>query len=265
MKKIIPVGVEGLDINMVIVNEMQVYPLNEYESLTSVMRMIFEKENKLLTYWIPKNSTLINDINFSTKEKCIYFVGSKPTHMATDGLWEEKVHFFVQELVNKLLKQDFKLASFPSVDHIGKLVAKQALQQGESKYEIAGLYKFDTKTKKFQDLKKLNINNAWEKTIEKFRRFYLENKDCMIIIGGGENTKKEYEVAKTINTIQVFPIPCFGGFGKELYEKLKHKGSFRNFTHPCHQCTPEPDRKACPYIESFVSRFKKYQLIKDDH
>ncbi|MCC8172035.1 MAG: toll/interleukin-1 receptor domain-containing protein [Parabacteroides sp.] len=265
MKKIIPVCVSGIDFNLVIVNEIHTIKLYERQSIPLILKNIFEKENEAIDKWCmePYVRTLIKRIRYKSKEKCAYFVGDCPEQTVNKEKWAEKAHYFVNTLAVSLLKEDFKLASFPAVENIGKLVAHRALEIGASRYEIAGLYEFDKKTVEFQRSQGIN-DTAWEETLEKFRRIYLENKDCMIIIGGNQNTKKEYEVARSMGKIRICPIPCLGGFGKELYEQWTDIKRPADFNYPCCRCEVRDDERNCPYIKEFVENLKSYEIVFKD-
>lgn len=265
MKKIIPVCVSGIDFNLVIVNEIQTIKLYDLQSIPLILRTIFEEEKEAIARWSIEWDVraLIKRIRYKAKEKCAYFVGSCPTDVADKEKWADKAHSFVNALAVSLLKEDFKLASFPAVEEIGKLVAQCALEKGASKYEIAGLYEFDKKTVEFQRSQGIH-DTAWEETLEKFRRIYLENKDCMIIIGGNQNTRKEYEVARSMGKIRICPIPCLGGFGNELYEQWSGMKRRDEFDYPCCRCKVQHDGKNCPYIEEFVDDLKSYEIVFKD-
>lgn len=258
--RIIPIGTSGVDFQLVIRNEIQMIDLSRYANVMTMIDHIFNEHFKLnidisTLEDSSKGQQMIADVISAALIKNIYIVGN-----LNDKSKSEQVENFVSTLSNKLLENDFHLSSYPSVNHIGEIVAQCALKKGESYYEIAGLYKFDNRTNNV--LKKLNINNdVWNKMLKSFRKIYLDGKDCMVIIGGGENTRNEYNVAKDIDSLQIFPIPCFGGFARELFNELNMNMDYNDFAHPCSHCLIKDFSGHCPHIEKFVARFKEYKKL----
>ena len=259
-KLIVPVGVSGIDYNMVIINEKQILSLDNPDNINHLLELVFPKiSNERVDEWAvcPRIAEKIENIKKLAVERCVYLVGSKPSENG-EAWSDDKVRDFVMTLSSSLLENDFRLASFPAVEHIGKLVAKCAMDVKPEKYEIAGLYKFDRET---EELSKDNMLGRimWEKTLNEFRKVYLKGKDCMVIIGGGEHTRDEYNVAKDMTGLQIFPIPCFGGFGEQLFNELCRKGNYEGFKHPCYACS-RANAKGCPKMSEFIERFGKFEM-----
>lgn len=261
-KKIIPVGVAGINFNLVIINNIQTIFLHEFSGISALLKELFGATyDEQIDAWLskPEAITQIYRLNYHAQVKTVYLVGSEPSSGDLQCWQNKEVDDFVVSLSNQLLEHDFRLASFPSVEHIGKLVAACALEKNPEQYEIAGLYKFDYMTDGI--LKDLNINNSgWDKIIEAFRKVYLSGKDSMIIIGGGENTKNEYDVAKKISTLQIFPIPCFGGFAVKAFNEMKEMKYFADFKHPCLYCNGKGVGRKCPKIPAFVKRLQEIKV-----
>ena len=259
-KRIIPIGTSGVDFHLVIRNEIQMIDLSKYANVMIMIDHIFNGHHKLginTINWEDSfiSQQLINNVIHAALIKNIYFVGS---YTDKDSQKIGQLENFVSNLSNKLLDSGFHLSSYPSVTHIGEIVAQCALKKGRDFYEIAGLYKFDNRTNKV--LRKLNINNdVWNKMLISFRKIYLEGKDCMVIIGGSENTRNEYEVAKEIENFQIFPIPCFGGFARTLLDDLKTNKDFKDFDHPCTYCSMNDFEGICPNLDKFITRFQEYK------
>lgn len=261
MKKIIPLSTKGIDFNLVINNEIQLIDIGENEGLIAAMEGIFENKNRIIQNWAKNNRAKLEKISRNAKQKNVYFVGSEPLEEKgkENSKWKSNVQYFVRNLATSLLKLNFKLASFPSVDHIGKLVATCALEKGSDYYEIAGLYEFDKQITEFHIKEKINPS-TWNKTLENFREIYLSDKDNMIIIGGGDNTRNEHAVAEKNLKIQIFPIPCFGGFGQELYEKMRMSDEFDQLEHPCRKCYGVRENGPCPHVADIAKRLNKYKM-----
>jgi len=264
-KQIIAVGVKGIDFDLIIPNQIQTDFLDKFTNIKNILDKIFEvvSQDQIAAWASCSGKRLITKVNELAHPKCVYFVGSERQE---DNRWNNnEVELFVRELSKELLKAGFKLASFPSVPHVGKIVASCALAQRPSRYEIAGLYKFDGETEQILNNRDID-RNSWNKTIEAFREIYLKNKDCMIIIGGGKNTRNEYDVATKDRNRQIFPIPCFGGFASEMFDSLDSNPRYKaDYRHPCTFCDKKRDEYGrCPHIHDFVKRLNEYVAIPND-
>lgn len=262
-KKIIPIGPHGLNFKLVIRNEIQLLEISNYSGIIRILQRIFNdilnvdvRPNSWGTH--PENKSLFNDIIYQSHTKTIYFVGSISEN--TTATEVKRIEEFITTLSQRLLENKCHLASYPSVPYIGKTVAKCALNYDCECYEIAGLYKFDNMTD--YALRELNINNAvLDNLLTSLRKSYLKGKDCMVIVGGKDNTEHEYDVARKIKNLQIFPIPCFGGYAQKLFNKLKMTADFISFDHPCANCTGWTSQYSCPNIERFVVRFQEYKKL----
>lgn len=259
-KNIVAIGIKGLNYDNIIPNHIQVLCLENKADIKLMIKHTFgfSAQDQTVDNWASSdnNDNAIDALIREAKRKCIYFVGSKQKEWNKQT--EDKVEAFTEKLSKKLLERGFKLASYPAVKHVGMTVAKASLKVLDS-YEIAGLYRFDETVGKLAKKWHGDII-AWNKTMERFRDAYLDNKHCMVIIGGGENTENEYKVAQSKN-IQVFPIPCFGGFGKKLFNRLSYEYTTQNFDHPCLNCNNCECGDDC--IDNFLRRFETYRPFED--
>ncbi len=160
-RKIVPVGPQGLNFQLVIRNEIQLLEISNYSGVIRMLRRIFNdilKVDVKLNTWgsHPENKPLFDDVIYQAHTKTIYFVGSIPE--GTDPTIVKRVETFITTLSQRLLKKECHLASYPSVPYIGKTVAKCALNYECERYEIAGLYRFDNMTD--DALSDLNISDV---------------------------------------------------------------------------------------------------------
>lgn len=263
-KPIIPIGIYGIQHNQFIHCEMQVRSLEQKDNYSFLMKTLFNDNERIgvrrIEDWLIKNniSQRIDEIVNRAKKRTVYIVGSKPEKSQYTSQFKY-ISNFLNAICTSLIKNNCIICSYPSVEDVGKIVADCVLDQDASKYEIAGLYKFD------KDFKKFTISNEgitkWFKILSKFRRLYLEGKDFMIIIGGSFSTKEEYDVAVEKNTLQILPIPCFGGFGRDLFIRQSQNNEYEDFRHPCLGCNGL-DNGRCPRLEEFVNRMFIYRQLK---
>lgn len=277
--RIYPIGIEGVPEERFILSDTYVKKVVDHESIIKICSDIFEVSPVLARGWYKINRQVVEDLLVHCIERCVYFVGSVPKDVSDSDTkaWESFAGNFLKKLTNELLapqneelkrlKLRFKVASFPSVDGVGKNVFITAIPDHADKYEVAGLYGFDKKPDD-SELKKLD-ENTWKETLNEYRKLYLRNKSSMIVLGGNIHTKDEYEVAQQLGHIEIFNIPCMGGFGKDQFEKEKQKDEwkFEQFDHPCRACYESGRYKnpnQCEQIPEFVKRLGKYVYLDED-
>lgn len=253
--EIVSVRTDITEHSAILSNNQQVLSLSVQKDIIIMLKDAFDIEYEIIEKWAKKNKPLIKSLITTASQKCVYFVGGNKDDKISG--WDgERVESFVTQTVESLIDEGFALASFPEVPNIGLKVAEIASKR-HANYEIAGLYKFDASLT--EQIKSWGCNlDEWNRKIVEFRKVYLRNKHCMVIIGGSENTKEECEVALD-NGIQLFPIPCFGGYGKALFNHLKENGMLANFEHPCMNCDETKWSKNCLKVNKFIERFKKYK------
>jgi hypothetical protein len=273
------IGIGGVSPEACLLSDTYMQSIDGFESIIKLCTTIFNVSDKLAKGWYRGNRESIEDLLMRCTERCVYFVGSEPKSELGKGEWRQAfVDNFLKNLTTELLepkdeefkkqKKQFKVSSFPSVDEVGKKVFIAAITTNHAdKYEVAGLYGFDKKPED-KDLEKLD-EKTWKETLNKYRELYLKNKSSMIIIGGNNHTKDEYEVAKNLGHIEVFPIPCMGGLGKEQFEleKQKDEWKFEKFDHPCRACYESGcymNQESCNQIPEFAKRLGRFIFIDED-
>lgn len=264
---IIPIGIKGVSPEKSLLSDIDVRIVEKKDDLVNIMVQIFGgADNGPRSYCI-QNKDFVDELLGLCKERCVYFVGSAPTETSDNKEWKDKEHakVFLEDLTKGLLNKDIKVSSFPTVEEVGKIVWDVAnLTHHTNLYEISGLYNFDKLLEKEKDFDK---QNTWREILRGFRRLYLKNKSSMVIIGGGIHTKEEYDVAHDeFKQIEIFPIPCFNGIGKELFDNaVKNDVKYKMFNHPCYGCDYEINgKKCCPRIDKFVKRLSQYKYIDED-
>lgn len=271
------------------------------ECFQQFLESIFKVENddikshntvvrKFIPKWIiePSIQEMVSNFLYLCNTKQIYVVGSYGDEGQDDklagGMKTEKlpVDLFVEKLVDKLYdsKSGFVFSSFPTVPHIGRVVMSRLVSKIADNnkritdkkmeidisehYSISGLYKMENETLSY--ISEDKDKNIWNTLLLNYRKEYLRNKNCMIVIGGSKNTEDEYEATKCIPNLQVFPIPCFGGSGNKFFRELKKNPSFGKFSHPCANCTTEEKFECvetCQFLSELVKRFKQYKTPLD--
>lgn len=271
--EITPVVIRGATPEKFLLNERSAQKMEREEDVIKLLSLIFKDiartgpaRDGLIRPWCDNHKKKVKEMLVSCEERCVYFVGSKPSSEPDKNKWNQ--HFvdrFLSELTYSLLEKGYKVSSFPAVDDVGKIVWMTAMKDKKNlkMYEISGLYGFD-EVPTDKDGKPFKIDKStWKETLDGFRKLYLANKSSMIIMGGNDHTKDEYEVATQIDNLEIFPIPCMGGTGEEIFhEKERDIIWTKQFDHPCLNCKGDIDE--CKRIEQFVERLSKYNYIDAD-
>lgn len=270
---ITPVVIRGATPEKFLLNERSAQKMEREEDVTQLLSLIFKDIARndvaradLIRPWCNINKKKVKELLVSCEERCVYFVGSIPSKKTGNRTWKQKfVSKFLSNLTTSLLEKGFKVSSFPAVDEVGKIVWKTAMDDKKNMkmYEISGLYGFD-EVPKDDDGTPFNIDRStWKETLNGFRELYLKNKSSMIIMGGNDHTKDEYNVATKIDNLEIFPIPCMGGSGEEIFqEKTRDNIWLKQFDHPCLNC--EGNIEKCERIPQFVKRLSKYNYLDED-
>lgn len=270
---IFQIGIRGVSPEKILLGRNYVHFVKTGKDIQSLWATLFKVPNTLAEGWYNANSKDIAKLINLCNERCVYFVGSKPKSGVDEDKWKEKgfVEDFLTRLTKGLLKKGCKVSSYPTVKELGEKVYYAAKDfedngvKGIDLYEISGLYNFD---KPLETSKGESIElKTWINYLSEFREHYLENKDSVIIVGGKDHTKEECEVAEKLGYIELFPIPCMGGYAREKYEEMSKKWWWETFNHPCKKCFENgiyKERKTCSQIEPFTKRLEQYRYINED-
>lgn len=170
--------------------------------------------DKARTRWVFVAGSLPQNLGMEDKDQT--------TIINTEADFNKKVLGFLSMLTEKLFEGGFSVASCPQVQTVGRIVTAEAISwitknnQQTNRYRIGGIYPID------RDLRKLDIDenykSIWKSHLLEFRKMYMQEQEWLLIVGGNEGTNEEYSAAKEMN-IKVFPFPCFGGMGFQLWQR----------------------------------------------
>jgi len=268
VKKIIQIGIRGATPEKILLNDNYIQYVRDSEEFQRVCAKIFDVSEKFAKGWCTVNKSEMQKLINLCNERCVYFVGSRPEGELEEGEnWKELFRMnFISELTKELLDKGCKISSYPTVKDVGMLVYNAAKNKNLKLYEISGLYNFDKPLTISKD-ETIELD-TWNNYLSEFRKHYLENKDSMIIIGGNNHTKQECEVAEKLGYIELFPIPCLGGFAKEKYDEMSEDDwRFDKLNHPCKECYKNGDfigKTTCPQLKKFTERLEQYRYINED-
>lgn len=270
---IFQIGIRGVSPEKILLGRNYVHFVKTGKDIQSLWATLFKVPNTLAEGWYNANSKDIAKLINLCNERCVYFVGSKPKGDLDEEKWKEGgfVENFLNRLTIGLLKKGSRVSSYPTVKELGERVYYAAKDfedndvKGIDLYEISGLYNFD---KPLETSKKEPIElKTWIDYLSEFREHYLENKDSVIIVGGNDHTKEECEVAEKLGYIELFPIPCMGGYAKKKYEEISKQWWWEKFNHPCKECFENGIYKRgmfCDQIDPFTKRLEQYRYINED-
>ncbi len=267
-KPIYQIAIRGVTPEKILLYRNYIHIIKTGNDIKELCAHIFRVPDKLTEGWYMVNSNEMGELINLCNERCVYIVGSTPLSESDNSKWKNPdfVNDFLERLTQGLLKKGSRVSSYPTVKEVGEKVyyAAKAINELDL-YEISGLYNFDGPLKTSKD--DIIEQKTWIDYLSKFREHYLENKDCMIILGGNNHTREECEVAEKLGYIELFPIPCTGGFAAEKYDELSKKWWWTKFNHPCKDCYQEGNYKNCnncTQIENFVQRLEQYRYRNED-
>jgi len=256
--EIIPVGIKGVSPENSLWQHTIFENVDDVDGVVKLLSRIYHDQKKgIRSYCVNDGKELVNKLIDLCKERCIYFVGSKPENKSDERGWKQEfVDDFIDSLTPRLLQKGAKISSFPTVHEVGERVFDATMKKNPEKYEISGLYGCDRAADK-KDIDKCK----WDELLKNSRKTYLENKNSMIIIGGNEHTREEFYVAKDMPTLEIFPIPCMGGFAEEQFNYDKER--YKKTDHPCCGCNYKERKGNCDRIDIFFERLSKYIYIDE--
>lgn len=208
-------------------------------------------------------NALVKKILTLSRSRWVFVAGNTPSNEArlreevpwftTLDAYKDNLRKFVESLTEKLVKEQFSIMACPPVESVGLHVVNRAAElharQGSDKtfdYEIGGIYPFNT------DLSNIRLSThaltRWKKHTLAFRRMYLASQEWLVLIGGNQGTRDEFEAAKDCDT-KIFPVPCFGGTALKVFNELKGERPF-----PCSGCS----HAGCEFEAQCIDKIVNY-------
>jgi transcriptional regulator with XRE-family HTH domain len=98
---------------------------------------------------------------------------------------------------------------------------------------------------------------------DRIHRKNLADKEWFVILGGSEETRREHAMAVSRNVmekpgIKIFPIPCLGGFGREVFFLMGD--SYRRFCDSCAFMEKGLGSNKCPRANEIAAFIKDVYL-----
>lgn len=242
-------GISYKDIEALPPGSKYIYDLFDYEKLKYLICNVglnwFRNRDKIQSEVNRKfqNSDLPKKIILLSKQRWIFIAGNTPrgsylreypvNWYKNINILESRLVKFVKNMTSVLLNEGFCITSCPQVKTVGKIAAFFTTEwvvknkvSYPNKYRIAGIYPVDREVRESKLFPELQ--EQWLCELMEFRKSYLNDQECLILIGGSEGTMEEYKAAEELKKIKILPIPCFGGAALKLYEKQSNI--------PCKEC-----------------------------
>jgi hypothetical protein len=217
------------------------------------------KINRLFTH--PRKP--LQDVMSLSAQRWVFIAGNapKPKQRFAPAA-RMRLRVFVRSLTEELLQKEFSIAACPQVTAVGKIAldtaqASAAVRGGHVDYEIGGLYPVDREVRK-NPMGTRRAQSKWQEHLIAFRKSYLEKHEWLVLIGGADGTKEEHEAFDGVNKVRhkqdrIYPIPCFGGYARELFEKMRH--SRPALLMPCTECMKQKNTTGgCLRIREIVDK-----------
>ena len=228
-----PVRTAGVSISEIelIGKDVTVFDLFDRNSLTDFLVNVCKahdtKEDlltiqKQIEHLVTDNCCMDAILRLS-KARWIFIAGNLAAEKANDKGYRRRLKKFVNDLTVSLLERGFSIASCPQVEDVGKIVSSAYLdyrrkhRTDETHYRIGGLYPVDRFAREESDLES-ELQEEWMLHLHEFRKSYLADVECLILVGGNVGTMEEYKAANELKT-KVVMVPFFEGTAYHLWKE----------------------------------------------
>ncbi len=223
-----------------------------------------------INYMFATEDRLLGELMSLAATRWVFIAGNVPRKSPLIAR-KRKLHMraFVKDLTERLMKSGFSIAACPQVTSVGKVALNTAeafvasLPRGKPfgssrvDYEIGGLYPVDRMLRR-KGLKSTRAESKWQEHLIKFRKSYLEKQEWLVLIGGTEGTREEYQALEAINNerrakVKTYPIPCFGGSAAAIFRELVQADTA--YLKPCIGC--RAGNSKCPNLQDIVDTMSR--------
>lgn len=212
----------------------------------------------------------VRDLMSLASERWVFIAGNVPRKgTKTSATRKRHLRTFVRDMTAQLLRSGFSVTACPQVKPVGKVAldAAESFVAGRGAavpfgtvsvdYDIGGLYPVDRYIRR-KPFGSARTQSKWQEHLMTFRRSYLQKHEWLVLVGGTEGTTEEYEAVQTLNKdrrtqIRTYPIPCFGGSAREIFQTLRHLHS--SYLKPCIECKGQS--RPCSRIPAIVEHMGK--------
>lgn len=205
------------------------------EKLKKAGKREYEEELKIFRSKVElvfsRKKPLVKELLGAARRRWAFIAGNLPS-----GSEEKtKLRKFVGELTRELLTSGFNISACPQVKNVGLVALKVAhsfMEKGNActrigckvDYEFGGIYPIDH-VLRYSKIGTKEVRDRWRQHLLEFRESYLEGKEWVVLIGGNEGTREEFEAIQRINgrsgsKIKTCFVTCFGGVAKSAFARL---------------------------------------------
>jgi hypothetical protein len=252
--------VEIHEIDMLPALEGLVYDLSDRNSLTQLLVNVSKtggnvkrQDDIFIRNYIAKDQNKESKFAIIQKKsmaRWVFVAGNIPIKIKSlskreNTKYKKEIEAFSGNLSEQLLADGFCIAACPQVPQVGFKVIEAALKINSKnkkgdiinpvEFKFRGVHPIDPPMASGSPLVEgvKDLENEWHNHIMEFRGSYLKDQEWLIVIGGNQGTRDEYQAAKECKEgrVKVFAVPCFGGKSKEIW------GEDSSSRHaPCAEC-----------------------------
>lgn len=233
-------SVTNQDIAKLPPDEYNILRLFNFEDLAEVLIKILKKRGAsgskaalTVKKEISPDDPLIKEVLSLAGMRRVFIAGNIPhgienTNAKSGGKsnsykqYVKKLEEFCENVTFELYDSGFSVSSCPQVDSVGEVVTNASndwltdnAKTASADFKIGGIYPIDNVSSEteYSD----EAIKSWKALVRNFRKSYLIDMEWLLLIGGNQGTKDEYDVARELG-IKTIAIPCFGGTAQEIYD-----------------------------------------------
>lgn len=216
-----------------------------------------------------QNEAVVNRIMVLARTRWVFIAGNVPRGTSrldsevkwytTQADYEMRLKDLCELLAEFLLRSGFSVAACPQVRPVGMHVTRKVLSCLDSQeyqdpvgFKIAGIYPIDREARELAFSEK--AKRKWLDHILAFRGTYLADQEWIVLIGGSEGTREEYEAATSYG-VKTYAVPCFGGTAMRVFDE---GGSLK--IGPCATCTRRDGQCKDEAVKEMVACLKSASL-----
>jgi hypothetical protein len=248
-----------------------VYDLSDKDLLAKLITHVCvldgedEADFKTTVLNLVQSNPLAERISRLARTRWVFVAGNYPDNAAQpdSGIewftnrqeYLDRLKKFCEMLTETLLDQGFSVSACPQVEAVGMHVTTKAVDYLDNvehpehvDFAIGGIHPIDREARK-SSLSE-TAKKKWLDHIMEFRKSYLSNQEWLILIGGNQGSKEEYEAARK-SKVKVVLIPCFGGTAANI-----HSGLANQLKGPCVGCQKHQGLCDARSVQQIVSALK---------
>jgi len=131
---------------------------------------------------------------------------------------EEVLRAATSDISKALLSAGFMICACPDVSAVGRTIAETVENWTEEHKDTCwqDIFRIGGQLEIPAETPCSSLRTMLQQAFREARRDYLKDQECIVLLGGNQRTRIEYEVARELGTLKICPVPMFGGVGFDV-------------------------------------------------